>query len=667
MKLIIKKDNSKYKLKLDKLTIFKHSSSMPFIIVIKGDLKYKAKRGNFSVTENITDRIKLKDLKIKEKENSIILTFSKDDISVTLTCTEENGVVDIKLSSKGDFDAISFFFNAASDEAIFGLGERFRRLNHKGHILDNLVSEHITLMPIIKKSLPPFKWIKYKPAPKVKTYSPMTTYMSSRYYAIKVDTAAYGKQDFSQKCNVLTYWELPKSIKFIYNQDFKSISKKMASANPNLPDWANDGMIIATQGGIDYAVDQSFKMLDSGAKINGVWCQDWSGEKITIAGKQVYWNWIVSNELYPNLKEKITELNSRGVRFLAYINPYLIQDSPMYNEFKDKGYLINTNESNPYLFKTTTFPAGMMDLTNPECYKYIKDVIIKKNMLELGISGWMADFGEYLPAGLILHNGEKSEDSHNIWPTLWAKCNREAIQEANMEQEAFFFTRSGYNGAEKYACIMWNGDQHTDYSVDYGMACTIPANISLGISGLPLSHSDIGGYITFKGLKRDSELYIKWMSMNTFSPLMRTHETTRPAENAQYDDEKVLIYTSYYSNIHAMLKPYINIVIKQAKQGIPAMRTPLYNFNDPCLYDEDYAYMFGDDLFVAPVIIEGSFNRTLMLPEEEWVHLFTGEKYKGGKLIVEAQLNCPPVFYLANSKNAKLFEEITNYARNFKF
>lgn len=666
MNIKLIEENGCYKLMTGDIEIMSHSEEKPFISIGRGNLIYRDRRGSFNVTENVLSYENLTQLEVVEAKDSLPLNFKGKDVEITLLIKETKNVLNIDLSSKGQFDKVIFNFTAYSDEMIFGLGEQFRRLNHKGHIVENMVSEHISLTPIIQKSIAPFKWFKYKPKDKVKSYAPMSTFMSSKGYAIRVKVDAYGLQDFSGENNRLSYWELPKSIQFVTGKTFKDLSKGLSNARPYLPEWIREGMVLGIQGGIDYAVSQAFKMLDSGAKISAVWCQDWSGKKITVAGKQVYWNWIVNDEMYPALKERILELKKRGVHFLGYINPYLVEGSPMYEQCKDKGYLVKNKDGSVYSFKTTTFAAGMMDLTNPSMVKMLKDTIIKKNMIDLGISGWMADFGEYLPANVVLHSQVPSEDVHNTWTTLWAKCNREAIEEAGKTDEVFFFTRSGYNDAEHYTSIMWNGDQHTDYSVDYGMPCVIPASINLGMSGMTLVHSDIGGYITFKALKRDDELFVRWMSMNTFSPMMRTHETTRPAENSQYDSAGVIKYTVLYSNIHAMLSPYIKDVIKDANKGIPAIRAPFYNFNDISVYDEDYVYMFGDDIFVAPVMEQGAKTRQFLLPEAEWVHMFTGQEYSGGRIKVDAPLNSPPVFYLKNSKYKETFNKITEYCKSLK-
>lgn len=105
------------------------------------------------------------------------------------------------------------------------------------------------------------------------------------------------------------------------------------------------------------------------------------------------------------------------------------------------------------------FYGGVVDLTNPEAYAWFKEVI-KKNMIELGCGGWMADFGEYLPTDTYLHNGVSAEIMHNAWPALWAKCNYEALEETGKLGEILFFMRAGSTGSQKYSTMMWAGDQN---------------------------------------------------------------------------------------------------------------------------------------------------------------------------------------------------------------
>ena len=152
-----------------------------------------------------------------------------------------------------------------------------------------------------------------------------------------------------------------------------------------------------------------------------------------------------------------------------------------------------------YHVVSTTFDAAIVDLTNPDAFSWYKN-IIKTNMIEYGLDGWMADFGEYLPTDSIVYSGD-SIKAHNIWPELWMRCNYEAVKECGKEKDVFYFNRSCYKTAIPYTQSMWCGDQHVDYSDDYGMGSVIPATISMGLSGVGITHSDIGGYTTIIHMK----------------------------------------------------------------------------------------------------------------------------------------------------------------------
>ncbi len=158
-------------------------------------------------------------------------------------------------------------------------------------------------------------------------------------------------------------------------------------------------------------------------------------------------------------------------------------------------------------------------------------------MIDLGISGWMADFGEYLPTDTQLYDGSDAKQMHNAWPTLWAKVNAEAIAEAGRTGDVLFFMRAGYTGVQRYCPLLWAGDQSVDFSRHDGLVSAICAALSSGLLGNAYHHSDIGGYTSLFGNRRTPELLMRWAEMAAFTPVMRTHETNRPEENCQFDDD----------------------------------------------------------------------------------------------------------------------------------
>ena len=629
--------------------------STPFVSAVKLEKTYSSKRG--TVRESVTE-LEHARLTGIEKIGDSSFVMSGDGHSLKMEVSE------CELGCELFFDgeegwAYEFMIPAPEGEAVFGGGEQYRRTNLRGERIMNFVSEHITARTLFEKVILPDKLYREKEAESIGSYSPMPVFVTDRGRLFYFDTPSDGISKFGTDNYRFRFDKCPRSFMLLHADDYDALMRALAKKNPPrmyLPDWCLDGMMIAVQGGTDKVISKAFTMLDAGARISAVWAQDWCGENRTVMGKQVWWNYEYDEKLYHHLPEAIRRLESRGVRFLAYINPYLVKDSRLYRKCAEKGWLITNRDGSICHMKSTTFDAGMLDLTNPDAVSFIKKDLIKKNMLDIGIRGWMADFGEYLPTDCVLHDGDPAE-MHNLWPVIWARINREAIEEYG-DEDVMFFTRSGYLGEQCYAPVMWNGDQHTDYTRDYGMPCVMPASFSLGFSGVPLIHSDIGGFFSMGKLKRDDELFIRWMEMNTFSPLMRSHESIRPWANSQFDAPVVLPHTVRLTGIHAALRPYMEKCLEKAAEGIPVMRPDFWNAMDYGAGRDEYSYFFGDDMYVCPVIERNAAERAVCLPEGDWTGFWDGMEYSGGsEYIVKAPLGRIPVFYRTDSRFRDLFRK----------
>ena len=642
-------------LEQDGMVLARHSQERPFATAVKREKSYKENRGTYK--ETVTEKRRIPLTKVKREGERIVFSGEEHSLSLRLEARPRG----VELFLKGEEGwSYEFSLPAIEDEGVFGGGEQYRKTNLRGERVINFVSEHIKATTILEKALVPRPLYREKKHGSIGSYAPMPIFVTDRGRLIRFDTASDGWADFGREEYRFQYDSCPDSLILQKGGSFQELAALISTQIPNrqyLPDWCMDGMILAAQGGTQAVLEKTFSLLDAGAEICGVWSQDWSGCNRTVMGYQVWWNWEADEKLYPDIRGMIRKLNQRGVKFLAYINPYLVKDSHLYSYCKEKGYLITRRDGSIYHIKSTTFDAGMLDLTNPDAVRYIKDVLIKKNMLDLGVSGWMADFGEYLPVDCVLHEGDPAK-LHNLWPVLWARINREAIEEAGRE-DAFFFSRSGYTGIQSYAPVMWNGDQHTDTTRDYGMPCVMPASFSLGFSGVTMIHCDVGGFFSFLKLRRDGELLTRWMEMCAFSLMMRSHESIRPDANAQPYTEEVVPQTVRLTRIHRALKPYLRECVRLAGEGLPAVRPDFWEEMDAEDSRDPYAYFLGDELFVCPVIRKGAEKRRVYLPKGKWVHLWSGKSYRGGRrLTVEAPLGRIPVFYRKEGKHAALFREI---------
>jgi alpha-glucosidase len=625
-----------------------------------GEDHFAMKRGSFKYKTKLQRTVKLERIGRYETQDGYRVDFKgplTGDL-FSLNVKEEGRRLKVAYSGEeSKFNRFFVSFKSNATERIYGCGETYSKFNLKGEKVRIWVAEHQNTNRIGRKILKekitgkhPDKTLKFD---KYESYYAQPTFVSSEKYYVHCDVKTYSEFDFrNPERTVLKFEEAP--VFYIgYADSFEEISEELATLlgrTVSLPDWIYDGAILAIQGGCDIIDAKIEKALQHNIKISGIWSQDWCGCRKTGFGYQVMWNWEWDRDLYPDLDRKISEWGTRGIKFLGYINPFIALEKNLYKIASERGYCVKDKEGKDYLVTITTFPAAMVDFTNPEAYEWYKG-LIKDNMIGLGMGGWMADFGEYLPVDCVLYSGEDPAKLHNDWPAIWARLNREAIEECNKLGEVFFFTRAGYTGTINHSLMMWTGDQHVDWSVDDGLPSVIPATLSLAMSGFPITHSDVGGYTTIMHMRRSKELLMRWEEMNVFSPLFRSHEGNQPVNDVQFDDdEELLKQLEKTSLMHANLKEYLKqLVVEANTRGIPVMRPIFYHYDESWAYDETTEYLLGRDVLVAPVIKEGALGRIVHLPDDEWVHLFSKKEYRGGEVYVDAPIGEPPVFIRKNS------------------
>lgn len=661
--------NEGFEILLNGIVLLRHSVNHPILFVGHGEETMEMYRGNFDIKDYIIERAPLKYVKINLENNVCNMHFSRSENGekvISLEIKEEQER--LKVSYKRVDPTINRFWLrlvADTSEKVYGCGEQLSYFNLRGKNFPLWTSE-----PGVGRNKKTYTTWQADVIDKAggdyyNTNFPQPLFVSSKKYYCHTSTTAYADFNFcNESFHELQFWEIPEFTLFEAADSYIELVEKLTALlgrQPELPEWIYNGIILGIQGGTD-SVNQKLNFaLKAGMKVAGVWCQDWQGKRITSFGKRLMWDWKWNEEEYPELDKQIHEWKEKGIRFLSYINPYVAVEGDLYNIAKEKSYLAFNEKEEIYLVDFGEFYCGVVDFTNEKAVEWYKS-IIKENMIDFGIDGWMADFGEYLPIDVILNNGIDAKLMHNIWPTLWAKVNYEAVKESGKLGEVFYFMRAGYTGIQKYCTMLWAGDQSVDWSLDDGLASVIPAALSSGMSGMGLHHSDIGGYTSLHGNKRSKELLLRWVEMNAFTPLLRTHEGNRPDDCIQFDeDEETIQHFVKMTDVYVHLAPYIKSLVKEnAERGIPVQRPLFMHYeNDYKTYDIKYQYLLGKDILVAPVYEEGQSTWKVYLPKDNWIHMWSGEKYIGGEEVtVPAPIGKPPVFYREKSEWKKLFEHV---------
>jgi alpha-glucosidase len=434
-----------------------------------------------------------------------------------------------------------------------------------------------------------------------------------------------------------------------------------------LPEWLTGGAVVGMQGGTERVLEVLERLEALDTPLAAFWLQDWVGQRQTFFGSQLWWNWELDRELYPEWESLVERLEEAGARTLLYLSPFLADaaDKPnarrnLFREAAESGYLVRDRAGEPYMVEITDFSAALLDLTNPEARAWIKE-IIRETLLGLGASGWMADFGEGLPYDAVLTSGESAASYHNRYAEEWARVNREAIREAGREEDAVFFTRSAFTRSPGESTLFWLGDQLVSWDEHDGIKTAVVGLLTSGISGFSFNHSDIGGYTAIThpvhNYHRSKELLLRWIEMNAFTAVFRTHEGNRPEANHQiYTDDATLEHFSRFARVYAALEPYRRGLVREAAEtGLPVVRHPFIHYwRDPEVVRLEHQFMLGPELMVAPVLDPGEEEVEIYLPEGEWTHLWSQRTFLSGAegryLRVAAPIGEPAVFYPAGSE-----------------
>jgi len=491
------------------------------------------------------------------------------------------------------------------------------------------------------------------------SYAPMNFFFSENNTAYLIDGPYYTRYDFT-KPGVVGIYALTNrfSIKTFRAESPKSLLTKVTEVTgrmPMLPDWAY-GAWLGLQGGQDKVEQVVNKALKAGTPVKAIWIQDWVGRRKTRFGSQLWWTWEADTLAYPDFPGFCRKMKAKDIRVLGYINSFIANTGGLYEEAKAKNYLVKNQKGEDYIIKTAGFPAYLVDLTNPAAFDWFKNVI-RKNLIDAGLSGWMADYGEWLPADAKLFSGLNALDYHNQYAVDWARLNREAIQEAGREGDIVFFTRSGSVGSAKYATLFWAGDQMVNWGENDGLPSAVCAMITSGLSGITLNHTDIGGYTTIDNallkVKRDEELLKRWIEFAAFTPVFRTHEGLKPASNVQfYSNDSIMSFFARFANIHFKLSNYFKFLNEEAtNKGLPVIRALLLDYpTDTLTYKIKDEFLLGDDMLVAPVLSKSAKSRDVYFPDDVWINVWTQEEIHGPiVLTVSSDLGSPPVFIKKNS------------------
>ncbi|GGK77961.1 hypothetical protein GCM10012284_09820 [Mangrovihabitans endophyticus] len=330
------------------------------------------------------------------------------------------------------------------------------------------------------------------------------------------------------------------------------------------------------------------------------------------------WNW--NTDLFPDPAAFLAHLKSEGINATLNIHAAISGDDPRFAtaQATAKGKLqpsTNSFAPNPYRF----------DWGDPDQAAAFQQ--LHRPFEQQGVRQWWLDYC----------CDDSTVSTPGVTPDSWVNDLYRRDGDAR-EVRGFALSRIGSSfpayttvgasgpWAEHRSTVHFTGDTEATFaSLAVAAAMTPGEGASIG---LPYVSHDIG---SFAGKHLSDDLYLRWVQLGAFQPILRLHSDHGDRLPWEYDDA-VSGPAADFLRLRESLVPYLYTAARQSyDRGIPMSRALYLTWPERDeAYQHDTEYTLGDSLLVAPVTTPGlSATTSVWFPPGTWTDFFTGETFRG--------------------------------------
>ncbi|KAG6841803.1 hypothetical protein C0991_006687 [Blastosporella zonata] len=502
-------------------------------------------------------------------------------------------------------------FQLSIGEKIYGLGERFG--------------------PFVKNGQAVEMWNEDAGTSSDKTYKNVPFFMSSRGYGVFIPYSGFVTFEVQSERTTRVNIAVPSeslSAYIIHGPSPKEIIQRytLLTGRPALPPPWSFGLWLSTSFTTSYdetTVTQFLEGMDDRDIPVGVFHFDCFWQK------GFHWCDYEFDEVnFPDAKGQLARLKEKGYNISVWLNPYIAQESKIFDEGSENGYFIQKSDGS--VWQHDFWQAGMaiIDFTNPAACKWYESKL--EALIDLGVDCFKTDFGERIPTGnTVYHDGSSPEKMHNYYAFLYNKITFNIIQKRLGKNQAIVFARSTTAGGQRFP-VHWGGDPMSTFEA---MAETLRGGLSLGLCGYGYWAHDIGG---FEGTP-DAALYKRWFAFGSLSSHSRLHGSGSYRVPWLIDESgEADVVLKRFMDLKLSLMPYLYLTaIKTHETGVAMMRPLFVEFpEDPFVWNVDTQYMLGTSLMVVPVFsAEGTVQ--YYVPGGSWFGILDGKLRQGPTFVTE--------------------------------
>jgi alpha-D-xyloside xylohydrolase len=487
-------------------------------------------------------------------------------------------------------------------ECVYGLGERFTAFVKNGQVVEN--------------------WNKDGGTSSDQAYKSVPFYLTNRGYGVLVnETGPVSFEVASENVSRVQFSVPGESIEYfiIHGPTPKDVLRRLTAliGRPALPPAWSFGLWLTTSFTTSYDEATVTRFIE-GMRERDLPLHIFHFDCFWM--REFEWcNFQWDPRTFPDPEGLLRRLHERGLKVCVWINPYIAQRSPLFEEARRAGFLLKRPGGDVWQTDLWQPGMGIVDFTNPGARAWYAGHL--RRLLDMGVDCFKTDFGERIPTDVVYHDGSDPVRMHNHYPVLYNETVFRLLEEVRGKGEAMLFARSTHTSGQRFP-VHWGGDCLSTFE---SMAESLRGGLSLSICGYGFWSHDIGG---FEGMPAPS-VYKRWIAFGLLSSHSRLHGSSSYRIPWNYNDEACDVLR-FFTKLKCRLMPYLySAAVEAHREGVPMMRPMMLEFpEDPGCVHLDRQYFLGGSLLVVPVFSDdGSVD--FYLPDGRWTHLVTGEVLEG--------------------------------------
>jgi len=349
-----------------------------------------------------------------------------------------------------------------------------------------------------------------------------------------------------------------------------------------------------------------------------------------------YFTW--DRSAFPNPEEMQRKIADKGRKMVTIVDPHIKRDSSfhLHQEATDKGYYVKDANGNDFDGWCWPGSSSYPDMLNPEIREWWADKFSYENYKgstpTLYIWNDMNEPSVFngpevtMPRDAMHYGDAEHRELHNAYGYYFHMATADGLlKRGKGKDRPFVLSRAFFAGSQRYGAV-WTGDNSADWD---HLKSSIPMVLTLGLTGLPFSGADVGGFFG----NPEPDLLVRWYQVGAFYPFFRghAHHDTKRREPWLFGERRTAIIREAIHMRYSLL-PYFYTLFREASvNGIPVMRPLWLEFpDDKETYNNGEAFMVGPSLLAQGIYEEGQKSVSVYLPgKESWYDLRNGSPYKG--------------------------------------